>query len=404
MTQFSAVYFHCEDSRSELDFQSDKGFCEMILDLPYLRRRFAMTLSVLLLCLIAPLTAQAKDNWTSVRSKNFLLVGNASEKEMRQVATRLEQFRDVFTRLFSGARFTSPVPTTVIVFKSMNSYKPFNPGNNAGYFQKGQDVNYITLTTEASQNPFSVIYHEYVHLLVDNTNGNVPVWFNEGLAEYYSSFDIEEDRKVHLGELIPYHLETLRSGKLYPLRSLFAVDHYSPEYNEGSKRGAFYAESWALVHYLILGNNGQRLAQLGKFLQLLNSGRTIDEAVSQAFQTDTVTLEKELKKYIEGHTFRMQIATFERKLEFDSEFTTSPLSEAEAQAYLGDLLLHVNRLNDAETRLQQALSLDQKQPMALASFGILRARQGRFDEAKKSLQQAANANSANYLVHYYYAY
>src|SRR2546422_3269236 len=102
------------------------------------RRRFVVTtLSVLLLCLIAPLTAQAKDNWTSVRSKNFLLVGNASEKEMRQVATRLEQFRDVFTRLFSGARFTSPVPTTVIVFKSMNSYKPFNPGNNAGYFQKG---------------------------------------------------------------------------------------------------------------------------------------------------------------------------------------------------------------------------------------------------------------------------
>src|SRR3989442_2062706 len=102
------------------------------------RRRFVVTtLSVLLLCLIAPLTAQAKDNWTSVRSKTFLLVGNASEKEMRQVATRPEQFRDVFTRLFSGARFTSPVPTTVIVFKSMNSYKPFNPGNNAGYFQKG---------------------------------------------------------------------------------------------------------------------------------------------------------------------------------------------------------------------------------------------------------------------------
>src|SRR3989441_9935222 len=97
----------------------------MILDLFCLRRRFAVIkLSVLLLCLVAPLTAEAKDTWTSVRSQNFFLVGNASEKEIRQVATRLEQFRDVFIRLFSGARFTSPVPTTVIVFKSMNSYKP----------------------------------------------------------------------------------------------------------------------------------------------------------------------------------------------------------------------------------------------------------------------------------------
>src|SRR5437660_2904998 len=340
MTQFSAVYFHCEDSRSELDFQSDKGFCEMILDLPYLRRRFAMTLSVLLLCLIAPLTAQAKDNWTSVRSKNFLLVGNASEKEMRQVATRLEQFRDVFTRLFSGAKFTSPVPTTVIVFKSMGSYKPFNPGNNAGYFQKGEDVNYITLTTDATQNPFSVIYHEYVHLLLDNTSGNVPVWFNEGLAEYYSAFNIEEDRKVHLGELIPYHLETLRSGKLYPFRQLFAVDNYSPEYNEGSKRGMFYAESWALVHYLILGNGGQRMPQLGKFIQLTSSGVAVDEAMKQAFQIDAEGLQKELKNYIEGHTFRMQVATFEKKLEVENEMTSNTLTEAEGKAYLGDLLVH----------------------------------------------------------------
>jgi len=369
------------------------------------RRRFVVTtLSVLLLCLIAPLAAQAKDNWTSVRSKNFLLVGNASEKEMRQVATRLEQFRDVFTRLFSAARFTSPVPTTVIVFKSMSSYKPFNPGNNAGYFQKGQDVNYITLTTEASQNPFRVIYHEYVHQLVDNTNGNVPVWFNEGLAEYYSSFDIEEDRKVHLGELIPYHLQTLREQKLLPLRTLFAVDHYSPEYNEGSKRGMFYAESWALVHYLILSNNGQHLEQLGKFLQLTEGNTPIDEAVKQSFQMDLVALEKELKKYIEGHTFRMQIATFEHKLEFDKELTAAPLSEAEAQGYLGDLLLHSNRLSDAEARLQQALTLDPKLTMAQASLGIVRARQGRFDEAKKSLEEAVSGSSNNYLTHYYYAY
>ncbi len=367
-------------------------------------RRFSLLLLAIVVVWLAAPAAQAKDNWITVRTQNFLLVSNASDKDTRQVATKLEQFREVFTKLFSGAKFKSPVPTTVVLFKSLSSYKPFALPNAVGYFQKGEDVNYITLSTDPVQNPFSTIYHEYVHLLVDNTSGNVPAWFNEGLAEYYSAFAIEEDRKVHLGELIPYHLQALREGKLYPLRTLFAVDHYSPEYNEGSKKGMFYAESWALVHYLILGNNGQRLPQLGKFLQLVTKGATIDDAFTAAFQTDIATLEKELKKYIEGHTFRMQVATFERKLEFDSEFTTAPLSEADAQAYLGDLLLHVNRSNDAETRLQQALTLDPKQPMALASLGILRARQGRFDEAKKDLQEAANANSNNYLVHYYYAY
>jgi tetratricopeptide (TPR) repeat protein len=368
-------------------------------------RVFVIALAFLLVALADPLGAQARDNWTIVHSKNFTLVGNASEKEIRQVATRLEQFRDAFTRLLRGARFETPVPTTVIVFKSKNSYKPFNDGNNAGYFQKGEDVNYITLTTEAGgENPFSIIYHEYVHLLVDNNMGNVPAWFNEGLAEYYRTFDIEEDRKVHLGELIPYHLQTLREDKFLPLRTLFTVDHYSPYYNEGSKRGTFYAESWALVHYLILGNEGKRLPQLGRFLTLIDANVSVDDAFKQAFQMEIEALEKEFKKYVEGHTFRMQIATFERKLEFDRDMTAAPLSEAAAQGYLGDLLLHVNRLSDAEGRLQQALAMDPELMQAQASLGILRARQGRFDEATKALQAAVKGDSNNYLVHYYYAY
>jgi tetratricopeptide (TPR) repeat protein len=367
-------------------------------------RKLALALAVLSLTVLAQQAAQAKDTWIKVQSQNFTLIGNASEKDVRQVATRLEQFRDVFNRLFPRAKFETPVPTTVIVFKSMSSYKPFNPGNNAGYFQKGNDVNYITLTNDPTQNPFNVIYHEYVHLLIDNISGNVPTWFNEGLAEYYSTFTIEEDRKVHLGELIPYHLMTLREDKLFPLRRLFGVDQSSPEYNEGSKRGMFYAESWALVHYLLQANNGERVTQLGKFIELLGSNVQIDNAFKQAFGTEIDVFEKELKKYIEGHTFRMQVATFEHKLEFDSQLKSSPVTEAEAEAYLGDLLLHTNQLTNAETRLQQALAEDPDLPMAHASLGIVKMRQGKFDEAKKSLQQAVDAQSSNYLTHYYYAY
>src|ERR671921_514643 len=104
-------------------------------------RRLALILAAALAVALAAQTALAKDTWTSVRSQNFFLVGNASEKEIRQVATRLEQFRDVFKRLFAQVNFSSPVPTTVVVFKSDGSYKPFKPLADgkavavAGYFQ-----------------------------------------------------------------------------------------------------------------------------------------------------------------------------------------------------------------------------------------------------------------------------
>jgi hypothetical protein len=266
----------------------------------------------LVLHLSAPATS-AKDTWTSVRSKNFSLVGNASEKDIRQVATRLEQFRDVFTRLFSKVKFTSPVPTTVIVFKSDNSYKPFKPISDvSGYFQSGEDVNYITLTTEQrSDDPFRTIFHEYVHLLVNNTMGrNVPIWFNEGLAEFYSTFRMEEgNRKVILGDVVSNHVLYLREQKMIPLRVLFSVEHDSPQYNETSKRGVFYAESWALMHYLIEGNKGQRKEQLGRFISLLTANVPPEKAFQQAFQTSYEVIEKELRDYVQRFQERQFLQT-----------------------------------------------------------------------------------------------
>ncbi len=348
----------------------------------------------------------AKDTWTSVRSRNFFLVGNASEKEIRQVGIKLEQFREVFSLLFKNANLAGTVPTTVIVFKNDSSYRPFktNP-NTAGYFQAGPDVNYITLTTEVrgEQNPFNVIFHEYTHLLVNNTVGNAPTWFNEGLAEYYSTFSISDDQKVVLGRPIANHVLLLRENKMLALKTLFQVDHNSPYYNERNKQSIFYAESWALVHYLILGKDGQRAAQLGPFIKLVDSGMPLEQAFQQAFKTTFESIEKELRDYIRRDTYPILTGNFGKKLDFDTVTQSAPVTEAEAQAYLGDLLLHNNR-EDSESYLQKALTLDPELGMAHASLGMLRVRQGKIEEARRSLERAAAANSQNYLIHYYYAY
>lgn len=379
-------------------------------------KRFTIVLAILLYFLAAlPAShpTQAKDTWVSVRSNNFFLVGNAGEKEVRQVATRLEQFREAFSRLFPRMKFTSPVPTTVVVFKSDSSYKPFKPvvdGKTlavAGYFQSGREVNYITLTTEKrEEHPYAIIFHEYVHLLVNNSLGrsSIPTWFNEGLAEYYSTFDIEDDQQIQLGNLINPHLQLLRASQLIPLEKLFAVDYHALDRNKHDARGIFYAQSWALIHYLIQGNDGRRVRELGVFLDQLRQKVTAEKAFYQAFQINYAGMQKELKDYIQRHSYRGQIITFEKKLEFSGAMKTAPISDAEAQAYLGDLLYHIHRPEDAKARLEQALVLDSKLAMAHASLGMVLMQQKKFSEAKEHLEQAIAGNSANYLARYYYAY
>lgn len=364
---------------------------------------------VILVTGLAYQRAHARDTWTTVHAKDFTLVGNASEKDIRMVANRLEQFRTVFGLLFPTISLNSPVPTTVVVFKNDNSFKPYKVNQDeAGYFQAGEDANYIALTNERSSTaqPFRVIFHEYVHLLVNNTMGStVPLWFNEGLAEYYSTFDLkDDDRQVLLGNLIEDHVFYLRQNTFLPLRTLFAVDHKSPYYNEGNKMNIFYAESWMFMHYLLQGDGQKHRPQLARFIDLLRAGTKIEAAFQQAFQSSVESVEKDFKTYIQSSRYAATGIKFDHKLDFGSEMQTAVLSEANAHAYLGDLLVHTHRLPEGEAELQQALTLDPESLLAHTALGMMRVRQGRMDDARSHLEKALKGNAESHLLHYYYAY
>ena len=363
------------------------------------------------LCFLPTRSTSAKETWRSVRSKNFYLIGNAGDRDIRQVATKLEQFRQGFSKLYPKARLSSGVPITVIVFKSSSSFTPFMPVYNGkttrvgGYFQPGEEANYILLTSDMSgEHPYRTIYHEFVHSLVnDNTSSPLPVWFNEGIAEVYSTFEVTSgDKSAILGAPVNYHLETLQENKLIPLQRLLSIKHDSPEYNENNRRSIFYSESWALVHYLMLGNGHKRQPQLSKFIDLVTSGKSTDDAFTEAFQTDYATLQKELMNYCSRTAYPALEIHFDEKLSFDKDMVSAEISEAEGEFNLGNCLNNQGR-PDAEVHLLKAISIDPNMAEALAVLGKLRVTQGNVDEAKGYLEKASNANSKSYLAHYYYA-
>lgn len=376
-----------------------------------LQSLFLFTLILIGFCFAAP-SVSAKDEWLRVRSKNFNLIGNASEKDIRKVATKLEQFRETFRQVFNQNNLNSAVPTNVVVFKSAAAYKPFKPiradgkvdTNIAGYFQSGEDVNYITISTEGEDaDTYGTIFHEYVHFIIDTNFGKseVPPWFNEGLAEYYQTFAIEEDQKVKLGLPQNNHLLLLQQNKLIPLDTLFKISNYALHENGNHSRSIFYAQSWALIHYLIQSGKG---SGLGKFLTLAMKDVPSEKAFQEAFQMTYAEMEKELKNYVAQNTYKYSLLTFKNKLVFDTEMQVAPLSEAESNAYLGDLLSHTNRADDAEPFLRQAIALDPNSSMANTSLGLVKLNQRKFDDAKKYLEKAISADQKNHLAFYRYAY
>ena len=367
------------------------------------------TRRLLVVALVATATAspvRAKDNWINLTTRDFNIVSNAGEGETRRLAVKLEQFHAIFSKLFN-TNVTTQAPVTVMVFKSDDSFKPFKPlykgkpSNIAGYFQRSEDENIIALNIAAQgEHPMAVVLHEYTHLLTSFVPRAWPAWLSEGLAEVYSTFDIDKNQVI-MGKPVSSHVYLLRE-KFMPVADLLAVDHKSAAYNERDKQGIFYAESWALTHYLMFGNKGARRPELVDFVKRLAAGTDPGTAFAQAFKTDIKTLEKSLRDYVQNNQYPGWIITLDTT-EGDKAVASRPLAEAEVQFFLGNLLARTDRPEDAEVYLKQSATLDPNLPRAYEGLGLVAIRRGNFDEAARFFKEAVAHDSRNHLAHYYYA-
>jgi tetratricopeptide (TPR) repeat protein len=364
-------------------------------------------LAAILLVLGVASLAPAAPKWIRLRTAHFELVGEVSEKQLKQAGLRFEQFRETFARLFPNLRQAS-APVVVVVFGSKKTYQPFMPLYNGkrvdvgGYFMGRPDVSYITLAMDGGDAAWRIIFHEYTHLLVGASLSDAPVWFNEGLAEYYSTFESSSDGKqATLGKVIESHVYQLRE-RFIPLRELVTVERESPLYNEGDRRSIFYAESWALMHYFLVAKP-ERRAQLGKYLELYAGGHPAERAFLDAFGADGQTLERDLRLYVAQPFYQSMVYTLRDPVEIDRRATAQPMTDADGEAVLGDLLLHGDRLDEAAAHLERALTLSPGHVRATATLGRVRHLQSRDEDGQKLLADAASRAGDDYVPSYYHA-
>lgn len=324
----------------------------------------------------------------------------------------LEQFRYTASLLFPKTKVKAPVPTKVYLFRNHGSFRPFKPKFKGkirddvnGYFFGDGDHSFIALTTDAGGGRgYEVIFHEYQHFILSKNLPNAPLWLDEGLAEYYSAFEPRyEGREVLLGRAVGRHVLALRKATLMPLEKLFSIDHKSPEYSQENKAGLFYAQSWALAHYLMLGNDGKRQPQFARFISLIGEGKPVEESFRRAFQADYKTIGKELQDYIASYMFPATLYSPPEQVGFTKDARSAVLSEAEAESFLGELLLNSGRYDEAEPRLQKAVEKDANCAECRIALGSLRFRQRRYAEAKQHLQAGLSLAPQNYRGLHVYA-
>ena len=92
----------------------------------------------------------------------------------------------------------------------------------------------------------------------------LPPWLNEGLAEFYQNTDFL-GKDVEVGEPSGDNILYLRQSRMLPLSTLLSVDFKSPYYQDEQKGSVFYAQSWALTHYLMLTDQDKGLHRIEEY-------------------------------------------------------------------------------------------------------------------------------------------
>ena len=346
-------------------------------------------------------------DWRALNTSELTIVGGVPDAMLRRADFVLARFRDAVGPILPAATRPPSKPTTVIIFPRRSQLAPFGMRESsggyyeAGLFVGGMTSNYILLT--ATQGDFDVAYHEYVHLIVHQHVERAPAWFHEGLAEFFRTFAVEADGTGVIGTAPDGHVERLRAQSLLPLATLLEAGFDSPLYQEHDRASVLYAQSWLLVHYLVLGNQSRRSGQLMPLVAQLIAGATPEQASMAAFGVSLAALERELKAYLAGGVFPRQALPQPPARALASSPPVRAVPEAEAHTVLGEVLLTMGRLESAQDAFVAALAADPRFPRAHAGYGRVLAQQGRGEEARAHLALAAQAPDASWATLISYA-
>lgn len=336
-------------------------------------------------------------NWIEIRTANFHFFSNAGRLATRQVAVDLEELRAVLAEL-TDYDLQAPIPTFIFVFKSDRSFLPYKllyedrPAAVSGYFIGGEHANYIAINADA-QDASATVFHEYVHYVANNNMWYLPIWFSEGLAQFYESFEVVGDT-VYIGLPILRNLVVLRGTVPIPLQQLFAVDRDSELYNE-TEKGMFYSQSWALVHYLLLGNE-ERRRELDHYLRLVRNGVPGNEAFSTAFSGGYESLSEELRTYL--RTLRFPSIQTKAEIDLDKEFEIRKMSYAEVLYRLGDLLSNQPNRPERSAYFEAAAGVDPGFGAPISALAVEEEKKANWDAARALHERAAKISPDDAMV------
>ena len=318
----------------------------------------------------------ARSDWREMTVGELHLYSTLRDTKTRDVARQLRAFEKTVGEFLRSEDRLPDVPTIIYILDS-NDFQRYGAGRPglAGVFYERPYANIITINGDLPFETVKVtVFHEYTHFVQRNSSSKkLPPWFVEGYAELFSGFTLDKNQ-ITLGELPKGVAFDMRHW--IPVKRLLAVTQRDPEYLGERLAVQFYAESWALVHLLLLDDTslGRPTAN---FIDNLDLGLLEPDAFARSFPFDEDGLDHMLHEYLERRAIHIRRITYEESLALDDTVASSPLTAAKADAALARMALMIGWAKQTVAPLAAAALKDSStDPAVRALSARIAARDG----------------------------
>jgi hypothetical protein len=327
-----------------------------------------------ILCLFVILSGRlfaGEAPWRTAATSNYQILSQLSDRETAKWMRDFDQYiLSVSATLRINLR--SLAPLTVVLFARDKDYAPYklhrpngSTANVNGQFERRSTWSMITMASDSFDDQSRrVIFHEATHWLMSVDQSSQPVWFSEGIAELFSTFERRGD-KVAWGQPIDDHIRLLRGGTVEPLAQFLVEPDALFDREDHTSR--FYAEAWAFTHFLMFSKDSNHRPLLLKFLETFKT-QSAAATVNAVFGPALPEIEHEFHIYIDQRSWGYMAQPVTAAADPPA---LAPAPPAMIEASLGFLAMGANRPELARQHAQKAIELDATAPGGHAILAYL---------------------------------
>jgi hypothetical protein len=254
--------------------------------------------------------------WTAVLAMGMLADGASGQGPLKTYETRYyvlhtdldrDVVRDAESRLGAmaemyyartkgfGGKITRKLPF-YLYSEPQDYYAAGGIPGSAGVFDGEKLMAIVALGNSAAT--WHVVQHEGFHQFVHAfIGGDIPIWVNEGLAEYFAQSIYTGDGFV-TGVIPPQRLARLQgwiaNGQARSIKDVMTTSHAA--WNTGLSV-VNYDQAWSMVHFLAHGDGGRYQKALNDFIGDVSRGMLWEQAWRKDFGTGTREFQEKWREY-----------------------------------------------------------------------------------------------------------